>query len=67
MNVHRFLDLCQLRHHIFINMKASGCIQNHDPVAVFLCMLDRRFGNVGRLMALAHGEHFHALLLAINL
>ena len=67
MDIHRVLDLCQFRHHVFINVKASGCIQDHDPVAVLLRMLERRFGNVGRLMAVAHGEHFHTLLLAVNL
>ena len=60
-------DLFKLCHHIFIDGKSSGCIEDHEVVAILLRMFDRCPGDIRRLVVLSHGEDFHTLLLTIDL
>ena len=60
-------DLFKLCHHIFIDVKSSGCIEDHEVVAILLRMFDRCPGDIRRLVVLSHGEDFHTLLLTIDL
>ena len=62
-----FFYLNQLCHHIFIDVKSSGCIEDHEVVAILLRMFDRCPGDIRRLVVLSHGEDFHTLLLTIDL
>ena len=62
-----FFDLFKLSHHVFINMKSSGCIEDHEVVAILLRMFDRCLGDVRRLVVFSHGEDFHTLLLTVDL
>ena len=64
---HGFLDLLKLFHHVLINMKASRRIQDHDVIAVLLSMFQGGFGDIRRLMVVAHGKYFHTLLLTVHL
>ena len=67
MDRHCLLDLLQLLHHALIDMQTTRSIQNHDIIAVFLSMLHRRFCDVNRAVARAHGKDFHLLFLAVDL
>ena len=46
--IYRFLDLLQLFHHAFVNMKTTGCIQDHYIEAIFRSMFYSGFCNVHR-------------------
>ena len=67
MHIHCSFDLLKLCHHIFINVKTSRCIQDHDVISILARMLKRRFCDISRLVFISHGEYFHALLLSVDL
>ena len=48
-------------------MQTARRIENHHAHAVRLRMLHSRFGNIDRLVLIAHGKHFHTLLLSVDL
>ena len=62
-----FFYLNQLCHHIFIDVKTSGSIDDNDVKIVLRGMFHRRFCNVYRAVLIAHGKYFHALLLSVDL
>ena len=67
MNFHSFLDLLKLCHHIFIYMKTSCSIKDHNIVTILCCMLNCCLRNIRRLILVSHGEHLYALLLCVDL
>ena len=67
MNLDRVLNLLQFFHHLFINMKTSCSIQNNHVVAILFSMLQCCFSDIRRLLVISHGEHFHTLLLSVDL
>ena len=67
MNIHGFLNLFKLIHHIFIHMKTSGCIQNNNIIVILLCMSKCCLGYINRLIVITHLKHRNTLLLTINL
>ena len=67
MNFHNFLDLLKLCHHIFIYMKTSCSIKDHNIVTILCCMLNCCLRNIRRLILVSHGEHLYALLLCVDL
>ena len=67
MYLNGLFNLLQFLHHVLINMKTSGCIQNHDIIIVLLRMFQSCLSNIRRLVILTHGEHFYSLFLTVDL
>ena len=66
VHLNGFLDAAQLIHELLIHMQSAGGIQNHDVVAVVLCVGDGLLGDDLGLFG-AHGEHRNTRLLAHHL
>ena len=61
------LNLFQLSHHIFIDMKTSCRIKDHQIIAILLGMLNCSLCNIRRFMVVTHGKYFHTLLFPVDL
>ena len=59
--------LGDFKYHIFINMKTTGCIQDHYIEAIFRSMFYSGFCNVHRADLIAHGKYRNIYLFTIDL
>ena len=66
LGLYRFLDAPQLVHELFVDVEASGGIQDQNIIAVVPGMQDRLAGDLHRV-SLPHLKHRHAGLLADDL
>ena len=67
MDFHRFLDILQFLHHIFIDLKASCRIEDDQVLFVLSRVFNGSLGDIGGLVPVSHREDFHALFLTVHL